>query len=218
VGGEPGGRSRRGVSLSRWRDVWSRFQGRGVYPPELAFLLTSPLRRLVHAPETLLRALELAPDARVLEIGPGPGYYSVAVARQVARGRLQLLDVQRGMLAKARARLARAGVQNAAFAQGHAARLPFRDGCFDAVFLVAVLGEVGDPVACLREVRRCLRPGGLCSVTELPGDPDAMSEEQIQALSREAGLVMDAVAPLRRGFTCNLRRPPGDPARADPGS
>jgi ubiquinone/menaquinone biosynthesis C-methylase UbiE len=47
--------------------------------------------------------------------------------------------------------------KRASVVQGDAARLPFRDGAFERVFLVAVLDFVEDPVAVLREARRVAR-------------------------------------------------------------
>src|SRR5512145_652167 len=94
-------RTSRPNAVARWRDVWRRFSGRGAYPHELAFLLTLPLRRLIQPPARLVARLGLAPDARVLELGPGPGYFSVELARAVPRGRVVLYDLQREMLAKA---------------------------------------------------------------------------------------------------------------------
>ncbi len=45
-------------------------------------------------------------------------------------------------------------------------RLPFKDNTFDAVFSLAVLEHVVDPLACAREMERVLKPGGklLCQV------------------------------------------------------
>jgi hypothetical protein len=49
--------------------------------------------------QTLRDMLDVAPGERVLEVGPGIGYYSLDVARQLAPdGRLDVLDLQRPML------------------------------------------------------------------------------------------------------------------------
>ncbi len=207
------------MALSRWRGVWRRFTGRGAYPHELAFLLTLPPRRLIQPPGALLRRLGLERDSNVLEIGPGPGYFSVAVARAVPEGKLVLFDLQREMLAKARRRLARHRAANAAFVQGDGARLPFRAGSFDVAFLVAVLGEVPDPEGCIESLRRVLRHGGLLSLSETIGDPDALSQEQARSLVERNGFEVEAVFTDRAGFTLNARSRPQQPSagRRGPG-
>ncbi len=194
------------MSLSRWRDVWRRFSGRGAYPHELAYVLTLPLRRLIQSPERFAKRLDAAPDARVLEVGPGPGWFSPAVARALPRGRLVLLDLQREMLAKAARRLRRAGASNFALVQGEGTRLPFRAASFDAAFLVAVLGEIPEPASAVRELARVLRPGGLLSITETLGDPDALSAAEVQALADSAGFELATRSEERAGFTARFRR------------
>jgi ubiquinone/menaquinone biosynthesis C-methylase UbiE len=193
------------MGLARWRDVWRRFSGRGAYPHELAFVLTLPLRRFLQPPEALVARLALAPDARVLELGPGPGWFSPHVARALPRGKLVLYDLQREMLAKARRRLNRFGVVNAAFAQGDGARLPFRAASFDVAFLVAVLGEVPDPAACVAELRRVLRAGGLLALTETRGDPDALSQDELVALVEPRGFALLGIDLERAAFTARFR-------------
>jgi ubiquinone/menaquinone biosynthesis C-methylase UbiE len=194
------------VSVARWRDVWRRFSGSGAYPHELAFLLLVPLRRYVMSPAQLLERLQLTPTFRVLEIGSGPGYFSVAVARAVPRGSLQLLDLQREMLEKARARLRRAGVTNVGFTQASAALLPFRAQTFDAVFLVAVLGEVPDPRACMQSVARVLRPGGLAAIAELPGDADVLAASQLLDFAAGTGLSIEQSGRAGRASFTSFRK------------
>ena len=110
------------------------------------------------------------------------------------------------MLNKARAKLRRAGVSNISLVQGNAVTLPFQPSSFDVVFLVAVLGEVPDPAACITSVARVLHPGGLLSITELPGDPDALSQEDVRALAAASGFEPAATFPVSKGFTANFRR------------
>ncbi len=193
--------------FSKWRDVWRRFRGRGTYPHQLAFLLLIPLRSLLLSPRGLVSRLHLQADSRVLELGPGPGYFSVEVARAMPRGHLCLVDVQREMLQKARRRLCRAGLDNASFVQAEASALPFAPEVFDVAFLVAVLGEVPDPSACLRAIRNSLRPGGLLSVTEVAGDPDAMTEAEVSHMAAALQLEhVETLAVRGGGFTANFRK------------
>jgi ubiquinone/menaquinone biosynthesis C-methylase UbiE len=194
------------MNLKRWKDVWRRFSGPGTYPHELAILLLFPLRRLVLSPRELVRHLHLTDASRVLELGPGPGFFSIAMAGAIPRGRLQLVDIQLEMLQKARRRLRRAGAHNASYTQADAVRLPFRSGAFDVALLVAVLGEVSDPKACLTSIADVLRSGGLLSVAELPGDPDALTEMQLRTLTQGTGLEFVECVSVSRGLLASFRR------------
>jgi CAAX protease family protein len=195
------------VALSEWRDIWCRFQGRGTYPHQLAFLLLNPLRRFILSPQELVERLHLSERSRVLELGPGPGYFSAHVARSVSRGHLYLVDIQRQMLEKARLRIRRAGLTNVSFAQASASALPFMRDVFDVAFLVAVLGEVPDPRKCLECIRYSLRPGGILSVTEVAGDPDAISPSEVSAIANSAGFEALETFQRRGAITMNFRRP-----------
>jgi ubiquinone/menaquinone biosynthesis C-methylase UbiE len=194
----------RTVRWERWKEVLKGYLGRGVHPHELSFSLTLPLRRLILSPETLAERLHLDASFRVLELGPGPGYFSAEVARRLPHGRLELFDLQRGMLETARRRLEAVEMHNADFIQGDARRLPFGAEAFDVVFLVAVLGEVPDPAACLRSVYRALRPGGLFSNTEQPGDPDFLPLERVRALAEAQGFVFIESFGRGKNYTVNL--------------
>jgi ubiquinone/menaquinone biosynthesis C-methylase UbiE len=194
------------MNVSKWNDVWRRFSGRGTYPHELALILLFPLRRIVFSPSKLVRHLHLTRTSRVLEVGPGPGFFSIDVARAIPQGRLELVDIQLEMLQKARVRLRRAGARNTGYAQANAVTLPFCSGAFDVAFLVAVLGEVDDPKACLASIADVLRPGGLLSVVELPGDPDAVGEEQLRILTHGCGLEFVDSVRFSGGFLASFRR------------
>jgi uncharacterized protein len=182
--------------------------GRGkIYPHEHARQLLNPFRRLLQSPSRAAQRLALTPDARVLELGCGPGYFSVELARRVPDGMLCLFDFQREMLQMALDRLAAAGVRTASGTQGDALALPFAGASFDAVLLVTVLGEVGDPAGCLREVHRTLRPGGLLSIAETRGDADFIARSELRALAEAHGFTLERAYGMRWNYTLTFRRP-----------
>jgi ubiquinone/menaquinone biosynthesis C-methylase UbiE len=193
----------------RWaefKDVLKRGVGRGTCPHQLAFLLELGLRRFILSPERLVERLELEEAARVLELGPGPGYFSRAVARRVPRGYLLLVDLQSEMLRKARGKLARSGLRNVGFVQANGAALPVSSSAWDCVFLVAVLGEVSDARSCLREIYRVLRPGGLLSLTEQPGDPDFIALPDARGLVESVGFRSEKVYGGGKNYTASFRK------------
>jgi ubiquinone/menaquinone biosynthesis C-methylase UbiE len=139
--------------------------------------------------ERLREALEPKPGERLLEVGPGTGYYSLPVADWIRPGgRLDMLDVQQEMLDHTMLRAAEAGLDNITPARGDAREMPYEDGSFDGAFLVTVLGEVPDQDAALRELRRVVKPGGRIVVGELVGDPHMVTHKALRRRAEAAGL------------------------------
>jgi ubiquinone/menaquinone biosynthesis C-methylase UbiE len=56
------------------------------------------------------------------------------------------------------------------------------------VVLTAVLGEIPDPVAALRQIQRVLKPAGRLVVGELFGDPHFTTQAALMRRASEAGL------------------------------
>ncbi|MGK2869585.1 MAG: class I SAM-dependent methyltransferase [Mycobacterium sp.] len=172
----------------------SRRAGDFPYPHWAAGFLNNPIRRLIGRPGRVVDSLMLAGNERVLEIGPGPGYFSTELARRLPAGRLELFDLQSQMLDKARRKLdivdtgCRVG-----FHSGDAgAGLPFPDESFDVAFLAAVLGEVPDQDACIRSLERVLSPGGLLVFVEAFPDPDRLSVATLRELAEARGFVLQS--------------------------
>src|SRR5918999_5134661 len=93
----------------------------------------------------LREMLMLEDNERVLEVGPGTGYYALRVAGWLSPGgTLEILDIQRQMLEHTMRRAREIGVENIIPTRGDARELPYQDNAFDAAYLVATLGEVPD--------------------------------------------------------------------------
>ena len=139
--------------------------------------------------DRLRAVLRPAPGERLLEIGVGTGYYSLDLAGWVGPdGTLELFDLQQEFLDHVMRRAPERGLANLVPTQGDATALPYEDASIDAVVLTAVLGEIPDPVAALREVRRVLEPSGRLVVGELFGDPHFTTLNSLKSQSAEAGL------------------------------
>jgi ubiquinone/menaquinone biosynthesis C-methylase UbiE len=162
------------------------------YPHQAAALLDNPLRRRMEKPGDSVDVLELTGTERVLEIGPGGGFFSVELANRLDSGRLDLFDIQPQMLAKARHKLQEAGHHDVGYTAGQAgAALPFPAGTFDAAFLAEVIGEVPDKQACVRSLAVVLKPGGKLVFHEAFLDPDRLSVPELRALCEPAGFTLD---------------------------
>ena len=191
----------------KWREVVRNGLGRGVFPHQFWFLLEIPGRRFLQSPEQLAQRLDLLPNSRVLEIGPGSGFFSGAVAARIPDGYLALLDLQPEFLARTGRKLVNAGRRNFGCTSGNACKMPFPDSVFDVVIMVSVLGEVPEQAKCLGEAYRVLKPGGLLSVTEQWPDPDFVPAEQLKDLVVHAGFELGETWGSPRRYTANFRRP-----------
>jgi ubiquinone/menaquinone biosynthesis C-methylase UbiE len=149
----------------------------------------------VQAPHPLItrprlrEALAPAPGQRVLEVGPGTGYYALEVADWIGPdGRLDVFDLQQEMLDHTLLRAERRGLANLVAVRGDARVLPYGDAQFDAAYLVTVLGEIPDQEAALRELARVVKPSGRVVVGELLGDPHWVSPRRLEERAARAGL------------------------------
>lgn len=129
------------------------------------------------------------PGERLLEIGVGTGYYSLDLADWASPGgTLELFDLQQEMLDHVMRRAGERGVGNVSPTKGDATALPYEEASMDAAILTAVLGEIPDGDAALREVARVLRPGGRLIVGELFGDPHFTTFGSLKRRCAAAGL------------------------------
>lgn len=106
--------------------------------------------------DAVLDALSPVEGKRVLEIACGTGRFTAMLA---ARGAdIVGLDISAAMLQEARQKARSAGVSDSVeFMRGDAARLPFPDDHFDAVFAMRFFHLADKPASFLTEMRRVSR-------------------------------------------------------------
>jgi ubiquinone/menaquinone biosynthesis C-methylase UbiE len=183
-----------------------RFTGKGVFPPQYAFTLLIPIRNIFLSPRKLIKRLDLQKNSVVLEVGPGPGYFSAKIARALPSGLLYLTDIQQEMLDYARKRLNRKKILNVEYHLCNGISLPFSDNQFDVIFMVTVLGEIENKQQYIKEFNRVLRGNGILSISEQAGDPDKLEKHEIEELLRGHGFKFDKFFGTRRNFTINFHK------------
>jgi ubiquinone/menaquinone biosynthesis C-methylase UbiE len=155
--------------------------------------------------ERLRSVLRPQPGERLLEVGVGTGYYSLELAEWVApAGTLELFDLQQEFLDHVMGKAGDRGLTNLVPTRGDATELPYEDASVDAVVLTAVLGEIPDAAAALREIRRVVKPGGRLVVGELFGDPHFTTRASLERMGAEAGLRLEETSGNWFGFFARL--------------
>jgi len=182
-------------------------------PARFAPMLGNPLRwRLFGTPERILDRAGVIPGMRVLEVGPGPGFFTIPLARRVAAlgkgGNVTAVEIQPEMVTLLREHLHAAEVDNVEVIEADGRQMPLPDNTFDLVFLVNVLGETPDTPALFRECARVLKPGGALAVTESVLRPDYHAPDTVRAFATGAGLT--AAGQIGRPwwiYTARYRKP-----------
>ncbi|HEY1286216.1 MAG TPA: class I SAM-dependent methyltransferase [Solirubrobacterales bacterium] len=158
--------------------------------------------------ERLRAVLRPALGERLLEVGPGVGYYSFDLAEWVGGdGSVEVFDLQQEFLDHVMRGAAARGATNLVPTQGDATELPFDDDSMDAVILTAVLGEIPDRAAALREIARVLKPDGRLVVGELFGDPHFTTLTSLRRQGEAAGLSFEERSGNWFGYFARLAAP-----------
>ena len=158
--------------------------------------------------DRLREVLDPRPGERILEIGPGTGYYTLDLAGWIGPdGSVEIFDLQQEFLDHTLERAAERGLTNVVPTQGDATSLPYDDDSVDAVVLTAVLGEIPDRAAAMREIARVLKPGGRLVVGELFGDPHFTTLGALGRLGEAAGLLVAGRSGPPFGYFARLEPP-----------
>jgi ubiquinone/menaquinone biosynthesis C-methylase UbiE len=123
--------------------------------------LADPARDAWQKPDEVVAALRLRPGQVACDIGAGPGYFTLRLARAVGNaGRVYAVDVEPKILDALRERLAGSGLRNVTpvLALADDALLPA--AACDVVLIVDTYHHFPDRAAYLGRLARALRPGG----------------------------------------------------------
>lgn len=142
-------------------------------PQFLANVIDNPLRRRIQPPARTAIRHGIEPGMVVLEVGPGNGTYTIAAAQRVGdHGRVITIDIEPKIVELARERIQEEGIKNVEARVADVYELPFAEGLFNVVYMIAVIGEIPAPEKAMKEFHRVLSTSGTLVFSELLFDPD----------------------------------------------
>ncbi len=157
-------------------------------PQFMADLIDNPFRRKIQPPDETAIRHGIVPGMNVLEIGPGNGTYTLATSRRVGKdGSVVTVDIEPKMIERVSRKARAAGVTNLDAHLADVYNLPFEAGSFDLVYMIAVIGEIPNPLGAMREFHRVLRPSGALVFSELILDPDYPLSNTLVHRAEKAG-------------------------------
>lgn len=127
-------------------------------------LVHETLYGLFRDPYPVLEAAGIGPGQRVLEVGCGPGHYTVPAARMVGEnGSVVALDINQLAIDRVQLKIQKAGVTNAETLLANAAQTGLPEDSFDVIFVFGFDRNAGQMDGILAELHRLLRADGVLS-------------------------------------------------------
>jgi ubiquinone/menaquinone biosynthesis C-methylase UbiE len=174
------------------------------FPPSRAEELLKPSRLETLDPQVVMTLLPLRVYQSVADIGCGPGYFTIPLAKYAFDGKIHGVDVQQEMLDRLSDRTEEARLSNVELLKSTDSKIPLEDASVDGALIVNTLHEANNPKNVLAEARRILRKGGWASVVDWrreemevgPPIEDRLGRDDVVALAEEAGLRLISVYDL----------------------
>lgn len=127
----------------------------------MALIHDNPLRRLLDNPIKALTAAGIQPGQQVLEVGCGPGFFTIAAAKLVGdNGCVHAIDVHPLAIKTIEEKLRKTDVTNVRVRLADAAETGLPSESIDLVFLFGVVQRLALSLV-LPELHRVLKPDGV---------------------------------------------------------
>lgn len=180
-----------------------------VCPWYLGYFLASPLRRLAYNPEKILSSY-VTSGMKILEIGPGMGFFSLPLARLVGEtGQIICIDLQEKMLQGLRRRAAKANLLTrikTRLCTESSFMIEDLKGSIDFALAFAVVHEVPDQKHLLVEIHDSLKKGGLLLLSEPKGAVDREQFDKTLSIAQGVGFRLDDTPEIRSNLSAVFKK------------
>ena len=128
-------------------------------------LVHETLYGLFGDPYQALDAAGLEPGQKVLEVGCGPGFFTIPAARIAGdKGTIHALDISPLAVERVQQKIEKEGATNVETILADAAQTGLPDQSFDFIFVFGFAHSVGNMEDILTELHRLLKPAGILAI------------------------------------------------------
>lgn len=165
------------------------------FDPAKKDVLLSSSRYDILDPQRVFSQLPLRPYQSVADVGCGPGFFTIPLAKFLFDGKVYALDIQQEMLDALKERLAAARLGNVEVILATEKKLPLEKVALDGALVAFALHETSSKQALLKEVLSHLNIGGWVAILEWhkketgegPSLESRLTPEEVRELAEKAG-------------------------------
>jgi ubiquinone/menaquinone biosynthesis C-methylase UbiE len=138
----------------------------------------NPILPFVRNPYKLLKAAGLEEGQKVLEVGCGPGFFTIPAAKIVGdEGHVYAIDIHPRAIARVNQKIEKKALKNITTMCINASNTELPGGSVDLAFLFGLRYVAGGLENVISELHRVLKPGGILSFEKTKGSEAALIED-----------------------------------------
>ncbi len=166
------------------------------FDPKDSDALVSSERRKLLDPFRVLSLIPMQVHHQIADVGCGPGFFTVPLAKYVFDGKVYAIDIQKEMVEITRKAVKSYNLTNVDTLCSEEKKLPLPDDSVDGAFVAFVLQEADNRMALLQELKRCLKKSGWLAILEWyksetthgPPMKQRIDSEKMQGMTKRIGM------------------------------
>jgi len=144
----------------------------------IVFMHDNPLFSIFRNPYKILKKAGLKPGQNVLEVGCGPGFFTIPAANIVGKeGMVYAIDTHPLAIKRVKNKITKAGITNIKIYTSNASKTGFPEQSIDLAFLFGMPYIIGGVEGVLMEMSRILKTGGTLVFQKSRGSKDKLIKD-----------------------------------------